>query len=918
MLSPTVVRPTVVFRPTVVIGLGGTGYEVVLKLKKRFIDVYGSVPEVIRFLSIDTTENIQEREKSPDGIKVFLEPNELYAISVANPGQLIGGRNDHIDEWWPKDKVPTNCILSGAGQIRARGRLALFAKVADINALIGQAINAVREIRASKQVFRENFQVSNRDGVEVYVVGSLAGGTGSGTFLDAAFLARQYLNSFSNITGVFVLPRVFANLSQTHLVKSNAYGALKEIEHFWGLSPSNSIEIDYGISKIKADRPPFDAVFLIDGVNKNGTVVSRPDDLQNLVADGLYIQIGSQIGLDAANVADNIRAYLATGEKVRGRNINYCSFGFATLTLPVQQYERMKLDDAQKLMKNELMASTPTIDLENDINRFLEDCKLADASTVLNTLTESDRGGQIKPEFRIGEMRYDRTALPTIKELHKQQLDKFEQRAAQELAVNFSQLEQTTTAAISTWWERSLNRPNGLAYVLQFLTKLSHILDELQLSVQRKSQEAKSSFNALKLEPQEEKIKEASETWFPNKNTIQTACQRYKERADQKWKTYLHWKRCDKAAELYGVLRARLEELHEKCQRLQSNLDKVYRDFEQSDREVSREGNNDNPFIHTIGRINLQSKRPKITGEDFIRWSREQSQSLTNWSEKKAEDVKSQILAFLNETYSPLTSMTVEQVLADSNPEDAGKDLEQLGKLAVPLWQYQAEEIPTQQQHVITEFYYYGVETSNTVFSNPPLSSRLPKGNNNPSFVPTGEPHKVTLFRVEVGVPLFTFNGMRDMELAYLDPNKVFKHLHRNWTNFPNLIPLEDDGGALRWFALALAPDPYKLIVNQRRQYSIYTIQARKLEGQVLPLGGDRKSAFKAFKSNLPLVKEIAEKVERITHENQDKAKFSLENYINHLNQVLNGGKVDSQIKEQVEMEIQEIEAYLENLDVII
>jgi len=76
MLSPTVVRPTVVFRPTVVIGLGGTGYEVVLKLKKRFIDVYGSVPEVIRFISIDTTENIQEREKSPDGTKVVLEPNE--------------------------------------------------------------------------------------------------------------------------------------------------------------------------------------------------------------------------------------------------------------------------------------------------------------------------------------------------------------------------------------------------------------------------------------------------------------------------------------------------------------------------------------------------------------------------------------------------------------------------------------------------------------------------------------------------------------------------------------------------------------------------------------------------------------------------------------------------------------------------
>ena len=127
-------RPTVVFRPTVVIGLGGTGYGVVLKLKKRFIDVYGSVPEIIRFLSIDTTENIQSREKSPDGKTVALEPNEIYPISVADPGRIIIG-NDHIKEWWPKE-IPSHGIVNGAGQIRARGRLALFAKVGDINSLM--------------------------------------------------------------------------------------------------------------------------------------------------------------------------------------------------------------------------------------------------------------------------------------------------------------------------------------------------------------------------------------------------------------------------------------------------------------------------------------------------------------------------------------------------------------------------------------------------------------------------------------------------------------------------------------------------------------------------------------------------------------------------------------------------------------
>lgn len=913
MSSNRVERPTVVFRPTVVIGLGGTGYEVVLKLKKRFMDVYGSVPEIIRFLSIDTTENIQEREKSPDGNKVFLEPNELYAISVANPIPLT--RNDNIAEWWPKD-IPTSSLISGAGQIRARGRLALFAKVGDINGLIAQAINAVREIRTNTQAYSDNFQVSNRDGVEVFIVGSLAGGTGSGTFLDVAFLTRQYLNSFSNVTGVFVLPKVFANLPQTHLVKSNAYGALKEIEHSWGLSPANAIDIDYGICKVKGDRPPFDAVFLIDGVNKKGTVVNRPDDLQNLVADGLYVQIGSQIGLDAANVADNIRAYIATGETVRGRKINYCSFGFATLTLPTKKYERMKLEDALKLLKNELMGTTINIDVDSEIERFLQECKLAE-TTILNALTEIESVGQIKPEFRIGEMVFDRTSLLKIKELYKRQFDQFEQRIAKELTANLQRLDQAATSAIVNGWEKGINRPNGLAYVWYFLTKISEKLDELQQLVQRKAQEAQLNFNNLKLEPQEEKITEAAQAFFLNKNNIQAACQRYKERADHKWKIYLHWKRCDKAAELYGVLRNKVDVFREKCQRLHSNLDKVYRDIEQSYQDISRQVSNDNPFIHTIQRVNLESKRPKVTGEDFIRWYREKSQTLSHWADKKAENVRDEFLEFLDETYIPLTSMTVEEVLADSNPEDAGEDLQQLGKLAVPLWQYQETEIPAKQQHVITEFYYYGVESNKTIFSSPPLASRLPKGRTNPSFVPTGEPHKVTLFRVEIGVPLFAFNGMKDMELAYLDPDKVFKHLDRRWTNLANLIPPEDDGGALRWFALALAPEPYKLIVNQKRQYSVYTDQARKLEGGVLPLGGDRKSAFKAFKSNQLLVKEIADKVESITHDDQDKAKLALEGYINQINKVLRENKVDAQIKEQVEMEIQEIEAYLEDLDVI-
>ncbi|WP_414546530.1 hypothetical protein [Nostoc sp. CCY0012] len=98
----------------------------------------------------------------------------------------------------------------------------------------------------------------------------------------------------------------------------------------------------------------------------------------------------------------------------------------------------------------------------------------------------------------------------------------------------------------------------------------------------------------------------------------------------------------------------------------------------------------------------------------------------------------------------------------------------------------------------------------------------------------------------------------------------------------------------------------------------IYTDQAKKLEDGMLALGGDRKSAFKAFKGNVPLIKEIEQKIERITYEDKEKARHSLESYIKYLNQVLKEDKVDIHIREQVEMEIQEIDTYLEDLDVII
>jgi hypothetical protein len=75
----------------------------------------------------------------------------------------------------------------GAGRCAPRGRLALFAKgVRGVRAHPARRRSTCANIRNQKQMYADEFQVVRRSGVEVHLVGSLAGGTGSGTFLDIA------------------------------------------------------------------------------------------------------------------------------------------------------------------------------------------------------------------------------------------------------------------------------------------------------------------------------------------------------------------------------------------------------------------------------------------------------------------------------------------------------------------------------------------------------------------------------------------------------------------------------------------------------------------------------------------------------------------------------------------------------------
>jgi hypothetical protein len=915
------VKNNVVFRPTVVIGLGGTGYNTLLKLKQRFIDAYGSVPPIIRFLSFDTTENAETAAGSEEqAAGPQLDHSESFVLQVGNPAGLVGnGTNPHLDEWWPPE-IPTQSIIAGAGQVRARGRLALFARAGDVYSRIRRAVDDVRNIRNQKQMYADQFQVSARAGVEVHIISSIAGGTGSGTFLDVAFMARDIIGSDeqSNFTGIFLLPGIFTRYAGVALVKPNAYGALKEIEYLSTMK--GGFQVDYGVRKVDVARPPFDLIYLLDNVNEQGRVVSAQDDLLTLIADGMYVQIGSQIGADSANAVDNIKTQIAVASRVKGRSPQYCSFGVASLVLP--SFDTLMYEDAKRLVNDDLLnGAVVDSEIEDEVQRFIDGSRLREDNSdqVIESLSQRDGGGQLRFPMTLGQLKFDNKALTAIKNLHTVHRSRAERQIAQAIAANFEKLRDTSVSAINAWWEATVSRVNGFTRAERFFEKLQAKLEWYQNMMDGEARDERAKLKAINFKPAEDQLGEAIGAFLRREGRIKTACEVYQGLVDRESELTVSVARLEKAAELYSTLHAHTQSILQSCYRIRENLNAARKQFEQQYLDASNPRGASRLFEQVIA-FDPGDQRPKISGEDFVKWYADHHNgSLSQWAGLRADDVHADIEHFVRTSYEPLMSLTMDDVLRRSTPDAVSQELARVDNLAVPLWRYDLGKIPVVNQNVINEFYHYGVaDADSTILKESRYDAGVPKGSAKPSMVSTHDARRILLFKVKTGIPLFALAEIDDMERAYLDPNKVISnHVDKRWQDIPNVIPRNSDGEALRWFALAQAPEPFGIIRRDGAWYSMRSRNGRRVENNLIRLGQGRVPAYAAFEKNRELVQEAQETIDAIvTREGATRVVQILKDYGDSLSKQMSGA-VDAAVKDQVETEVLAIEDYVRRMETL-
>ncbi len=327
--------------PTIIIGVGGTGARIVER-------VYQNLPKDKRdqfsFFVLDTDINTLDELSIPRDHLIQTSRAltiEQYVQSLADPVR------ENVEKWMVKSsELPIFCkergMTDGAGQVRMISRLGMRAAVES-----GQLGKFDGELQRITELHGTGMQ----SGYRIGIVGSLAGGTGSGNFLQVALYMKKLFKSRGIesliIKGYFLMPSPYITTStitrpgDQRNVQSNAFASIKEycatLQNKGEDASRHTLELDVDPGKdataLEPGNVPYNYMLLFEDTTKQGNSLRSLKSYEKMIADVVYLDLLSPMSAKGFSVLDNLVVDLI-GEGYLNR---FGSAGSSTLEYPYQR-----------------------------------------------------------------------------------------------------------------------------------------------------------------------------------------------------------------------------------------------------------------------------------------------------------------------------------------------------------------------------------------------------------------------------------------------------------------------------------------------------------------------------------------------------------------------------------------------------
>ncbi len=836
-------------RRSLFIGLGGTGMKALLHTKKMFVETYGEVPPMIGFLGIDTDGGEYNKAFDSSYGKVKLEPSEQLQIIVREDPQPLFSRHPARFGWMPQENLKNlRSMETGAGQIRSNGRFAITYNEHNITNRMQHVINQLLRV---DHTYNPRYDLISSN-LEIHVVFSLCGGTGSGTFINMAYLLREIAPEAS-VYAYAVLPGVFEaeikGLAAKAKVMPNGYGSLLDLDYLMHLNMGASpVNIDYLTRTDLTTKSPFDSVYLIDNKNENNDIYDKVDDIAQMISLALITATG-ELSIAQTSVFDNVKRLIKDGAMDIGNKIAWAAgFGICEIC-----YNAKSLRDI-------LTRKTMVRLIERLENSNSDANNIANAWIDTNHIRENNGKDDVIDQLcsKAPKIPFDSINTPATPQA---EVDSYINNIARErpdqIREKIDNLISSTKNSLKELMITEINKEGGVGNCLNIIqaidSQISICLTEMQTELDYFNQKAPVFVSQKDTANQE--LTDYMTKFIKNKK------QQYIDAVVDAVNMYaINLREIDRrngAIQFYTWLKTELANQKTTIENIKTCIQSIKDRCEKTIATIQyRVSNTSNTFQIDLARNEANKityNDEAIVVSDFVRQI-SLSGYIYSFAQLQTDEIEHIIVNYSNTVTekSGFSDMSVDQMLRKLNSTELNNTLKEAIVKSEPLIKYNSRghiaPIPPEK------YFYIGVEDKNSsVLVQDNLFANM-LTNRHPEFSSIGLKDKIIIYCQYGNMPVFTVDSVPSYELKY---NEVMKNTNCHFgadllarmqrENF-SIYPKEETSNTIELWVKGLI---FGLIKNDGESYSFKC----KQEGDIIDnywvtLPADRYDAYKEFKNH--------------------------------------------------------------------